>query len=356
VKKKSQVQKSMFSLWNLIIFFLLVAFTVTCCFLMFFSGADIPEDIIRARAGKTFCNVLVLSVLFSLIDYLRRKLTVQQPVNRILEATRRMTRGDFTARIEPLHRMGAKNEFDIIIENFNHMAEEVAGIETMKTDFIADVSHELKTPLSVIQNYAAMLKVPDLPEDKRMEYAGTVADAARRFSEMITNILKLNKLENQQIFPEAQRYNLGEQLCECLLAFENTWEQKELGLDIQIEEDVLVEADRELLNLVWNNLFSNAMKFTPPCGRVAVRLETDNADAVVTVTDTGCGMSRETGQHIFEKFYQGDASHGTQGNGLGLALVKRIIDITGAEISVTSELGKGSCFTVRFGRIENGGA
>ena len=97
-------------------------------------------------------------------------------------------------------------------------------------------------------------------------------------------------------------------------------------------------------------------RFTPPCGRVAVRLETDNADAVVTVTDTGCGMSRETGQHIFEKFYQGDASHGTQGNGLGLALVKRIIDITGAEISVTSELGKGSCFTVRFGRIENGGA
>jgi signal transduction histidine kinase len=181
-----------------------------------------------------------------------------------------------------------------------------------------------------------------------VKYAKAITDNSRSLANLITNILKLNKLENQQIFPEVKPYNLSEQLCECLLGFENVWERKKLEIDTDIEEDVTVTADSELLSLVWNNLFSNAVKFTDSGGSIFVGLKSENGFAVVTVTDTGCGMSAETGRHIFEKFYQGDTSHAVKGNGLGLALVKRVADITGGEISVQSEVGKGSTFTVKL--------
>lgn len=195
-----------------------------------------------------------------------------------------------------------------------------------------------------------------MTKEKRLEYAKAITEASRRLADLITNILKLNKLENQQIYPERRTYNLGEQLCECLLNFESTWEKKEIGIDTDIEEEVFVESDAELLTLVWNNLFSNAMKFTEVGGIVTLTLKSDGDFAVVQVSDTGCGISPEVGRHIFEKFYQGDTSHSTQGNGLGLALVKRVIDIIDGDISVQSEVGKGSTFTVRIRRKEHGTA
>jgi signal transduction histidine kinase len=206
----------------------------------------------------------------------------------------------------------------------------------------------LKTPLAAINNYGTLLQSPDISADERVKYAKAITDNSRSLANLITNILKLNKLENQQIFPEVKPYNLSEQLCECLLGFENVWERKKLEIDTDIEEDVTVTADSELLSLVWNNLFSNAVKFTDSGGSIFVGLKSENGFAVVTVTDTGCGMSAETGRHIFEKFYQGDTSHAIKGNGLGLALVKRVADITGGEISVQSEVGKGSTFTVKL--------
>ncbi|MBQ4095806.1 MAG: HAMP domain-containing histidine kinase, partial [Oscillospiraceae bacterium] len=166
----------------------------------------------------------------------------------------------------------------------------------------------------------------------------------------ITNILKLNKLENQQIFPTAKPYNLSEQLCECLLQFENVWEDKSIDIETDIAEDISINADSELMSLVWNNLLSNAFKFTEKGGRVSVSLSADDEKAIVRVSDTGCGISKEVGKHIFEKFYQGDTSHSVQGNGLGLALVKRVIDISGSDISVRSEVGEGTAFTVTLKR------
>ena len=143
-------------------------------------------------------------------------------------------------------------------------------------------------------------------------------------------------------------------LCECLLSFEDLWEERNIELITDIAEDVIVKSDRSLLSLVWNNLFSNALKFTSAEGRVSVSLKADGAFAVVQISDTGCGISPEVGAHIFEKFYQGDTSHATQGNGLGLALVKRVMDIVDGDISVNSEVGKGSIFTVTIRSAENG--
>ncbi|MBQ8903718.1 MAG: HAMP domain-containing histidine kinase, partial [Oscillospiraceae bacterium] len=215
------------------------------------------------------------------------------------------------------------------------------------------VSHELKTPLAVMQNYGTMLQSPDLTNEKRIEYAKGITDNSRRFANLITNILKLNKLENQQIFPVSEQFNLSEQLCQSLLQFEDIWEQKNIEIETEIEDSVDINSDSELLSLFWNNLFTNAFKFTENGGPVSVSLSADDEHATVKISDTGCGISAETGKHIFEKFYQGDTSHAMKGNGLGLALVKRVVDIMNGEIAVESKVGMGSTFTVRLKRGDN---
>ncbi len=198
------------------------------------------------------------------------------------------------------------------------------------------------------------MQSPDLPEKMRIEYAKTITDASRRLADMMTNILKLNRLENQQIYPNLTTFDLGEQLCESLLQYESTWERRNIEIETDIAERVHVSADAELLSLVWNNLFSNAFKFTEDGGKVKLMLSADEKYATVKVTDTGCGMSAEVGAHIFEKFYQGDTSRATQGNGLGLPLVKRVIDIMQGEIGVESAVGVGSTFTVKIRRAGYG--
>jgi signal transduction histidine kinase len=165
---------------------------------------------------------------------------------------------------------------------------------------------------------------------------------------LITNILKMNKLENQQISPKVQEYDLTEQVAECLLAFDDALERKNIDLQCEMDDRILVTADPELLTLVWNNLLSNAVKFTPEGGSITVSVKPENENAVVSVRDTGCGITKDTAKHIFDKFYQGDTSHATEGNGLGLALVKRVIDLTGGEISVSSTPEEGSVFTVKL--------
>jgi signal transduction histidine kinase len=279
---------------------------------------------------------------------------VDRPVNKIIQAAEKIMNGDLSVRIEKEHSVDPNNGFNVIIDYFNRMTEELSGMETLRTDFIANVSHELKTPLAVMQNYGTLLQNPQLPEAERMEYAKAIIDASRNMAGMISNILKLNKLENQNIYPDTKTYNLGEQLCECLLGFEDVWEKKGIEIEADVEEQVLVKADPELLTLVWNNLFSNAIKFTEPGGKVKVTLNAQNEEAVVQISDTGCGITPEVGKHIFEKFYQGDTSHVTKGNGLGLALVKRVMDITKGDIQVSSEVGKGSTFTVRLRRERDG--
>lgn len=347
---QQKFRKGAYAIRHFFFFFLLMSFVVTCNVLVLLSSMELDIRLLRKNAPLAFLNVVFLSLLFWGIDGVRRKLRVERPVRQIETAMEQIIQGDFSIRLAPVYGTDSMNEFDAIINGLNQMAEELSGVETLRTDFISNVSHELKTPLAIIQNYGTMLQQPGLPEGKRMEYAKALTEASRRLANLITNILKLNKLENQQIFPESRAYNLGEQLCECMLSFEEIWEKKNLQIETEIDEEIIVEADEELLSLVWNNLLSNAMKFTEEQGTVRVSLKKEGNDAVVTVTDTGCGISPETGKHIFEKFYQGDTSHATQGNGLGLALVKRVVDITGGDISVESVLGEGSTFTVRLRR------
>ena len=344
------------ALQNYVTFFLLVGFIVSCCMMLFVStlaksmGLVFTKENIAAAAKLTFGNVLLISFVSATIDYIRRKRMVDKPVKQIMDALDRVMQGDFTVRIAPVKEFAGETGFNEIINAINKMTAELQGTETLRTDFIANVSHELKTPLAVIGNYATMLQQAGLPEEDRMEYAKAISGSSRRLAALITNILKLNKLENQQIFPQPQEFELGEQLCQCLLAFEDAWDKKNLEIETDIQDGVRIKSDPELLSLVWNNLISNAVKFTPEGGTIGVSLTADEKNVVVSISDTGCGIDPETGKQIFEKFYQGDTSHATQGNGLGLALVKRVVDILRFEISVQSTLNQGSTFTVRIRR------
>ncbi len=342
------LEKAGFALLRFISFFVIIAFVVTCSFLLFLRSVELDRKLLERNAKATFLNIIFLTLIFFIIDTVRRKLTVEQHVKKIIKGLDRITSGDFSVRIPPVKNAADADGFDEIIDRINKMTAELGSVETLRTDFIANVSHELKTPLAAVNNYGTLLQVPNLTDEDRIRYAKSITDTSRGLANLITNILRLNKLENQRIYPISKPYNLSEQLCECLLSFEDIWERKKLEIETDIDEDIIIAADSDLLEIVWNNLFSNAIKFTEDSGKVCVALKKENGYANVKVTDTGCGMSAETGKHIFEKFYQGDTSHAAKGNGLGLALVKRAVDITGGEISVQSELDKGSVFTVKL--------
>lgn len=356
MKNSNIVPNVLKAISHFLIFFLMVAFVITCCIMLFVStlsenlGVTLTSENINTAAKLTFLNAALISLLFTVIDTIRRKLTVDRPIKRISQAAEKIMQGDFSVRVKPQSRFGADDSFNEVVDCFNKMAEELSSVETLRTDFIANVSHEMKTPLAVMQNYGTLLQASDLSDEKRIEYAKAITDSCHRMADMITNILKLNRLENQQIYPALCEFDLSEQLCECLLQYENVWESKNIEIETDIAENVTVTADQELLSLVWNNLFSNAFKFTESGGTVSVSLSATEHHAIVKVKDTGCGMTSDTGTHIFEKFYQGDTSHSTTGNGLGLALVKRVVDIMHGEIGVESAVGVGTTFTVRIRR------
>lgn len=357
--KKINSKKFLLALYRYFIFFALIAFIVTCCMALFLntfakeSNITFTDINLNLAAKFTFINVLFLSLLFTAIDSLRQEFTFTRPCKKIMFSANEIMHGNFNVKISPVKDFQVDSELNKIINCINIMAEELSHTETLRTDFISNVSHELKTPLTVIQNYGKLLQQPDLTEEKRIEYSQCIVNTSNRLADLISNILKLNKLENQQIALSYKKFDIGEQLCECLLNFEEIWENKNIEIETQIEENVVIYSDPEILSIVWNNLFSNALKFTQEGGKVSLLLTSDEKKVQVKITDTGCGISNDVGKHIFDKFYQGDTSHSTNGNGLGLALVKRIIDITDSDIYVDSQVGIGTSFTVVLWREQN---
>lgn len=293
------------------------------------------------------------AVAIGLTLFTRRQIrrTYEEPMHKLAEATKKVAEGDFSIYVAPLNTLEKRDYLDKMLIDFNKMVEELGSMETMKTDFLSNVSHELKTPLAIIQNNAELLCAGELTGEQRQR-ADIIFSASRRLGDLISNILKLNKLEKQTIAPTTETYNLCEQLAECALNYEPAWERQGLEFDADMEDCVKISADPALMELVWNNLFSNAVKFTKPGGKITLTQQSDGETIRVTVKDTGCGMTEETKKHMFEKFYQGDTSHSTAGNGLGLALALRVLQLNGFLIKVESEPGKGSAFTVIMPKAE----
>lgn len=338
-----------FSILGFFLFFLTIAGTSSCTVMVFQAVNKNTSGNLTAIVFAVLGNILLGTLLCTLIDILRRKLMVDKPTNKILYATSEIAKGNFNVKLEIAHDHSRFDAYDTIMENINKMAEELSKNEILKSDFISNVSHEIKTPLTIIQNYSTILQNENLTSQERDKYLKEMAIATKRLGNLITNILKLNKLENQKLDFEYSRFNLGEDLRLCVLNYENLFEAKEISLSCEID-DIHVCSSKELLEIVWNNLLSNAIKFTQNGGEIGVRLFQQENYAVVQISDNGIGMTSDVGKHIFDKFYQGDTSRSSEGNGLGLALVKKVIDILGGEISVESQLGKGSTFTIKISR------
>lgn len=326
----------------LIIFGIMYFLIVGQAFILSAYLGQIPT-LVGVLAYYLVCTCVLLVVLFGLFW----RYVIGKPLRKISRAARKVAEGDFSVQIASARKGERKNEIDVLIEDFNKMTRELASNEMLKSDFIANVSHEIKAPLSIIQSYTKALKDGIAAPEQQEQYMDTILAASKNLNSMITNILKLNKLENQQIFPVPETYQLGEQLRRCALSHMKQWQDK--GIDFEIDvEDIAVCYDASILELVWNNLLSNAIKFTESGGRISLTSKTKDHAVFVTVKDTGCGIDVETQARIFEKFYQGDTSHASEGNGLGLALVKKVLDIIGGGIAVDSTPGNGTAFTVKL--------
>ena len=265
------------------------------------------------------------------------------PIHRMGQAMEKVSKGDLSVRVSgESHR----TEMGELIIRFNEMVAELGTIETLRNDFIANVSHEFKTPLATIQGYSMLLQSPDLSEEDRKQYSEAMLAATKQLTNLTTNILKLNKVENQTDI-DLSEFALAEQVRQNILLLEPVWGPRQIDWDIDLTE-VSVVACEELLSTVWNNLLGNAIKFSSDGGLIEVSLTKDPDFVTVIVKDHGCGMSAETLRHIYDKFYQADGSRSREGNGLGLALVKRIVELHHGSIAATSVEGEGSQFEVRI--------
>ena len=264
-----------------------------------------------------------------------------RPIRDLSKATEQVAQGNFDVHVD----VPENAEMGRLCSNFNSMAKDLSRIETLQREFTSNVSHEFKTPLASISGFAKLLQQPDIAEDERQEYIGIIAEESERLSRMSANILRLTKLENTDGVTEKSSFSLDEQLRRCIVLLEHQWSGKNIEMNVELEPTEIY-SNAELLQEVWMNLLSNAIKFTPEGGHIDVRL-TNSLDTVdVEIEDDGCGMDEEIKRRIFDKFFQGDKSHSGEGNGLGLALVKRIAELLGAQISVESSPGVGSLFRV----------
>ncbi len=310
---------------------------------------DIPvsQEIVFLVSRYTIFLSVTIIIVFIVINAITKRFIIDKPLKNILHATDKITEGDFSVRITDGTEDHIRTEFDMIALRLDKMAEELEGMETLQEDFISNISHELKTPLATIQNYAMLLENEE-DREKIKEYSKIISMTTRKFSMLVTNILRLNKLEKQKIFPQRERYNLAEQLRVALLDSESLWSSKNINIISNLPDSLFIFADAELFDIVWNNLISNAVKFTPDGGTIEVSINEATDGIKVSIRDNGIGMDEEEVKRIYDKFYQADRSHKMEGNGLGLALVKKIMDITGTKIEVESEKGKGSTFSVLF--------
>ena len=296
--------------------------------------------------GRNRSFPIILFALASIIvGTILSKFVGKRPISKIMdisEATKQIARGNFDVRLnEDLF----VTEFREMAKNFNIMTRQLAGTEMLRNDFIANVSHEFKTPLAAIEGYAMLLQKKGLSEEKRMEYTARILHNVKRLSTLTGNILLLSKLENLEIGISKELFCLDEQLRETILLFEEQWTEKNLELDIDLDSADYT-GNRELLAQVWQNILGNAVKFTPQDGKIQVLLRAGTDKIEVFIADNGIGMDEQTCKRVFEKFYQADASRASNGNGLGLTLAKRIIDLHGGEIAVSGRQGEGCTFSV----------
>lgn len=336
------MKRSQWKLTFLFTFTVFITLIITACAVGFLCFLLDRTGTIRMAHSITILALLISSVLVGTICSRIIGGRTLKLVSDFSNATREIARGNFDVHINT--DMPAK-EFSDLAESFNFMAGELAKNEMMKNDFIENVSHEYKTPLAAIEGYATLLQTPDLTLDQRQDYTARIIDSTKRMSSLVGNILLLSRLEHQEGQIEKTSFSLDEQIRETILLFENEWSDRDIHMEIDLD-DAVCYGNKALLAEVWQNLLSNAFKFVSDHGEIHVSLHIADGQLKVSISDNGIGMDEETLRHIYDKFYQADKARSTAGNGLGLSLVRRIITMHQGTIDVESEPGKGTRFIV----------
>jgi signal transduction histidine kinase len=273
---------------------------------------------------------------------------VLKPVNQLIAATDLVSTGDFSVRVD---ESGGDWEMAKLLKNFNHMAEELGSIELFRNDFIDNFSHELKTPIVSIRGFAKQLQNEGLSPEKRREYTDIIIRESERLASMSSNILLLAQYENQQIVTGQEEYELDEQIRDCVILLERQWSAKNIGMRLDLAP-LRIYANPEMLSQLWINLIDNAIKYSNDNGHISIACSEAAGGVRVEIADDGEGMDESTARHAFEKFYRGDASRASQGHGLGLSIVKRVVELCRGTIGVKSEKGKGTSFTVSLPKAD----
>lgn len=266
------------------------------------------------------------------------------PIKKLRNAMGKVADGDFSVRLQT---KSSSKEIQEVYSGFNLMANELTSTEILQSDFVSNVSHEFKTPINAIEGYTTLLQGCDNLDSEHQEYVEKILFNTKRLSRLVGNILLLSKIENQEIQTHQTSFRLDEQIRQSIVALESAWTLKDLELDVDLE-DITYTGNEALMHHVWDNLLGNAIKFNPQCGLLKVSLKKEDKHVIFTVTDSGPGLSKEAIKHLFDKFYQADTTRKEEGNGLGLALVKRILTIVGGDISAENLTGGGCTFTVKL--------
>lgn len=276
---------------------------------------------------------------------------ILRPLNDLIRATKVVAKGDFSIHVEEIDNY---SEMADLLRNFNHMTEELGSIEMFRNDFINDFSHEFKTPIVSIRGFAKQLQNDNISAEKRKEYTDIIISESERLANMSANVLLLNKFENQQFIANQTEYELDEQIRDCIILFEKQWSKKNIEIQLDLER-TKIYGNQEMLSHLWINLIENAIKYSNDNGRVTITCHEICKDIVFKISDDGNGMDDNMLKYIFDKFYQGDKSRSVRGNGLGLSIVKRIIELSRGEIAVESKIGHGSTFTIKLPKLRNDG-
>ncbi|UQZ86439.1 Alkaline phosphatase synthesis sensor protein PhoR [Paenibacillus konkukensis] len=335
---------------NLAIILVLLVFCVMVVTFLLIGGSAMllqKMGIISLPGGNKDNPLLLIVILFGLCIMLGTALTAffsrkaLNPIRKVIDATHRVANGDFNVKID-LKGIG---ELEDLSHSFNKMTQELSTIETLRSDFINNFSHEFKTPIVSVRGFAKLLKENKLSEEERREYLDIIITESERLAALSTNVLTLSKYENLEIIVDKTPFRLDEQLRRTIVLMEPKWSAKEITVNVELDEVIYIGSE-DLTQQIWLNLLDNAIKFSYQGGLINITLVNVNDEIRFVIQDDGPGMDEQSKARIFDKFYQGDTSHSKTGYGLGLPLVKRIVKLCGGDVIVQSEIGKGSMFTI----------
>lgn len=344
MKLKFKEYKQRLSLFLLSSGFVLLFLLVTTVIVGVIVFYLMPQSGIVELNGQQLFNYLIL-VSFGIGALLTLTLRFPlKPVNKILNATGRLASGDYSVRLAFKGPLAKHPTVAELTDSFNQMASELERTEMLRSDFINNFSHEFKTPIVSIAGFAKLLRRENLSEEKRNEYLAIIEEESMRLSQMATNVLNLTKVENQSILTDISRYNLSEQIRTCVLVLESKWEKKQISFSLP-EEEFYAIGNEELMKQVWINLIDNAVKFSATGGTIEIDIRKNRQKIEVEIADYGQEIPPAAREKIFNKFYQADESHTTEGNGVGLAVVKKIVHLHGGAVDAASRDGR-TAFTV----------